>query len=59
MHCSNCSRRIENALNLMNGVWAKADLETKKVTVRSKTELKTEEMSAKINEAGYTVLEVL
>ena len=59
MHCSNCSRRIENALNIMNGVWAKADLETKKVTVRSKTELNAEEISAKINEAGYTVLEIL
>jgi copper chaperone CopZ len=43
----------------MNGVWAKADLETKKVTVRSKTELNTDELSAKINEAGYTVLEIL
>ena len=59
MHCSNCVRHVENALNIMNGVWAKADLETKTVKVRSKKELKPEDLSAKINEAGYTVLDFI
>ena len=29
MHCSHCVRRVENALNLQDGVWAKVSLEKK------------------------------
>ena len=34
MTCSNCSRRVENALNRLDGVWAKVDLGERKADVR-------------------------
>ncbi|MFR6379321.1 MAG: heavy-metal-associated domain-containing protein [Evtepia sp.] len=36
MTCSNCSRRVENALNSLDGVWAKVDLGERKADVRLK-----------------------
>lgn len=57
MHCSNCARRVENALNSKDGVWAKVNLEKKSVLVRSKSELKSEDFSTLITNAGYTLIE--
>ena len=57
MHCSNCARRVENALNSKDGVWAKVNLENKSVQVRSKSELKSEDFSTLITKAGYTLIE--
>ena len=57
MHCSNCARRVENALNSKDGVWAKVNLEKKSVLVRSKSELKCEDFSTVITKAGYTLIE--
>ncbi len=56
MHCSNCARRVENALNSKEGVWATVKLESKSVLVRSKNPLEEAELSKVINEAGYTVI---
>ena len=56
MHCSNCARRIENALNSKEGVWAKVNLENKTVLVRSKNSLEESELSKIISDAGYTVI---
>ena len=56
MHCSNCARRIENALNSKNGVWAKVNLENKSVLVRSKSPLEESELSKAISDIGYTVI---
>ena len=58
MHCSNCARRVENALNAKNGVWATVSLEKKSVLVRSKSPLEQSELSRIIAEAGYTVITV-
>ena len=58
MHCSNCTRHVENTLNSLDGVWAKASLETKSVTVLSKTEIEAEAFEDEISDAGYTVLAV-
>ena len=58
MHCSNCARRVENALNSKDGVWAKVNLEKKSVLVRAKSQLKWEDFSTLINEAGYTLIEL-
>ena len=58
MHCSNCTRHVENALNLIDGVWATASLERKSVTVLSKIKLEAEDLESEIREAGYTVLTV-
>lgn len=59
MHCSACSRRIENALNSKEGVWAKVKLENNTVLVHSKSFLEKEYISNLISESGYTLLELL
>ena len=58
MHCSNCTRHVENALNSIDGLWATANLEKKSVTVLSKMELEAEDLESEISDAGYTVLAV-
>ena len=58
MHCSNCTRHVENALNSINGLWATANLEKKSVTVLSKMELEAADLESEVREAGYTVLAV-
>lgn len=58
MHCSNCTRHVENALNSIDGFWASASLEKKTVTVLSKTEVDAADFENEIREAGYTVLSV-
>ena len=55
MHCSNCARRVENALNSKEGLWATVKLENKTVMVRSKNQLELAEISKLVSEAGYTV----
>ena len=56
MHCANCARRIENALNSKDGVWASVKLEYKTVFVRSKKQLDWAELSKVISDAGYTLI---
>ena len=56
MHCSNCTRHVENALNSIDGLWATASLEKKSVTVLSKIELESSDLESEVREAGYTVL---
>lgn len=58
MHCSNCTRHVENALNSIDGVWATASLEKKSVTVLSKIKLEADDLESEISEVGYTVLAV-
>ncbi len=58
MHCSNCTRHVENALNSIDGLWATANLEKKSVTVLSKMELEAADLESEVREAGYTVLAV-
>ena len=56
MHCSNCTRHVENALNSLDGVWATANLEKKSVSVLSKKEMDEKFLTSQISGAGYTVL---
>ena len=58
MHCSNCTRHVENALNSIDGVWATASLEKKSVTILSKMELDSADLESEVREAGYTVLAI-
>ena len=59
MHCSNCARRVENALNAKEGVWASVKLENNTVLVRSKSQLEWAELSKTISDAGYTLIELV
>ena len=58
MHCSNCARRVENALNSKDGVWASVKLENNTVLVRSKNPMEREDFSTVITNAGYTLIEL-
>lgn len=58
MTCSSCSRRVENALNEIGGVWAKVDLGAHKATVRLKQEPDEAVLRAAVQRAGYTVMSV-
>ena len=56
MHCSNCDRRVENALNAGEGRWATANIEKKEVIFLSKQEERETEIGRIISSAGYTML---
>lgn len=56
MTCENCARRVENALNSLDGVWAKADISTHRVTVLCKAQPDLKKMAGSVREAGYVVM---
>ena len=58
MTCSNCSRRVENALNQQEGMWAKVDLGSQKATVLLKQPPDPTTRRAIVQTAGYTVLSI-
>lgn len=58
MTCSNCSRRVENALNSLDGVWAKVDLGERKADVRLKQAPDNDALRHTVQDVGYTVLSI-
>jgi len=58
MHCSNCTRHVENALNSLEGIWATANLQDKEVMVLSKKIRENSELERVVAQAGYTVLKI-
>ena len=58
MTCSNCVRRVENALNQLDGVWAQVDLSSRKAAVRMKQPLPEDTLRDAVRAAGYIVLSV-
>ena len=56
MHCSNCARRVENAFNSTEGLWATADVGEKTVKLRSKMALNESVCWKTVSDAGYTML---
>ena len=58
MHCSNCARHVENALNSKEGVWATVKLENNTVLVRSKNTLEWDDISPIISHEGYTLIKL-
>lgn len=57
MVCKNCSARVENALNSIDGVWAEADASSGRVTVRMKREIDDKVLKKAVNDIGaYTVM---
>ena len=56
MHCANCARRVENAMNSMEGSWGTVDLGKKEVTLLRKSKATEPELAAVIAKEGYTVL---
>lgn len=58
MTCSNCTRRVENALNRLDGVWAAADLGKGTALVRMKQPLDEKVLRDAVRGSGYTVFGV-
>ena len=55
MHCSNCSRRVENAFNSQDGLWASVNLKNKSAFVRAKKTYTDGELTAIVQKCGYSV----
>ena len=58
MTCGNCVRRVENALNRLDGVWAEVDLGAHRATVRTKQRPDEAALRQAVRGAGYLVLSV-
>ena len=58
MHCANCARRVENAFNKTEGLWATADVGEKSVRLRGKRQVDKEECRKILSDAGYTLLSI-
>ena len=56
MTCENCARRVENALNALEGVWASVDLSRHSAIVRTKEEISESRLRQAVTDAGYVVL---
>lgn len=55
MSCRNCAVHVENALNGLDGVWAKVNLEKNTATVLMKSGLSDEQLTCPVAAEGYTV----
>ena len=58
MRCSHCSGRVEAALNALDGVSAKVNLEEKTATVTLSQSISDEILIKSVTDAGYTVKEI-
>ncbi len=54
MTCSHCVRRVENALNQLDGVWATVSLPEQSADIHMKQAYTPEQLRQAIREAGYT-----
>ena len=54
--CSNCAKRIENALNELDGVWADVNFESASAEVRAKSEINTDTICSIVARLGYSAV---
>ena len=61
MSCAACAARVENALNTMDGVWARVDLMKGQAQVLMKSKISADrcEYSQMLKKAGYDVYKVI
>ena len=57
MTCANCARRVENALNALDGVWARVDLGTGRARLRLKDAPDERRLREAVLRAGYVATE--
>ena len=53
MHCSNCARTVENALNSMDGIWAGVELSRSRANVRAKQEMTQSDFVEALRDTSY------
>lgn len=56
MSCGHCSARVEKALNSLEGVSAKVDLEAKCAAISTQGKVSDEQLKAAVVDAGYEVV---
>ena len=56
MVCANCARRVENAINRMDGYWAEADVAGARANVHCKKKPDLGQLKEAVRAGGYTVL---
>ena len=55
MHCDNCVRKVENAVNRIDGAWAKVDLPTNSAKVLLKDKKLQTRVRMAISNNDFTV----
>ena len=55
MHCANCRRRVEGALNALDGVYAEVDRNLRGAKVYMKKHVPEEELRRTVLKAGYSL----
>lgn len=58
MSCGNCANRVENALNSLDGVWARVDLSEGSADVRLKEPISDQTLKQAVKRAGYIVYRI-
>ena len=56
--CGNCAIRVENALNSLEGVYARVNLMEAEADVRMKQEFSDTVLKDTVKDAGYTVYRI-
>lgn len=56
MSCGHCSARVEKALNAIDGVSARVDLNNKTAYIENGNTVKDEEIIRAVKDAGYEVV---
>ncbi len=59
MVCAGCARNVENAINSVDGLWARVDLEHKEVSVLSKREMDRGDFAGILSKTSYTLMDVV
>ena len=57
MTCENCARKVENALNGLEGIWATVDIGTHTAHVRCKTAPDKDALRQAVRKAGYVPMD--
>lgn len=58
MTCENCARRVENALNALDGTWAKVRIDTRAAEVRTLNPPDEAALRDAVRKAGYVVSDI-
>ena len=57
MTCENCARKVENALNSLDGVWARVSIGSHTAAIRCKAEPDEAALREAVRGAGYVVMD--
>lgn len=55
MTCENCARKVENALNGLEGTWASVSISSRQAKIRLKTPPDEARLRQTVQQAGYVV----